>query len=69
MVVFRRIRGPVGSVISGGKGPVILFLLRNREAGGVKVNTGFIKVIISFNKVREKVKTFREVVRVFTWNL
>ena len=69
MVIFRRIRGPVGGVVSSGKGPVIPFLLRNKEAGGVKVNTGLIKVITGLNKVKEKVKTFREVISFFTWNL
>ena len=58
----------MGGVISGGKGFVIPFLLRDREAGEVKVNIGFIKVIISLNKVREKVKAFRKIVRVFTRN-
>ena len=51
--------------MSGGKGPVIPFLLRDREAGGVKTNIGFIKVITGFNKVREEVKAFREVVSFF----
>ena len=69
MVIFRRIRGPVGGVVSGEKGPVIPFLLRDKEVGGVKVNTGFIKIIVSLNKVKEKVKVFREVVRVFAWSL
>ena len=44
--------------MSGGKGPVILSPLRDKEAGGVKVNIGFIKIIIGLNKVREEVKTF-----------
>ena len=58
----------MGSTISGGKNPVIPFLLRNKEAGGAKVNTGLIKIIAGFNKVREKIKTFREVIFFFTWN-
>ena len=44
--------------MSGGRGPVIPFLLRNKEAGGVKVNIGLIKIIINLNKVKEEVKTF-----------
>ena len=55
----------MGSVISGGKGPAVPFSLRDKEAGGVKVNIGLIKIIISFNKVKEKVKTFREVISFF----
>ena len=55
--------------MSGGRGPVIPFLLRDREAGGVKINTGFIKIITGLNKVKEKVKAFREIIRVFTRNL
>ena len=69
MVIFRRIRGPVGGVISGGRGPVIPSPLRDKEAGGVKANTGLIKIIISLNKVKEKVKALREVIFFFTWNL
>ena len=49
----------------GGRGPVIPFLLRDKEAGGVKVNIGFIKIIIGLNKVREKIKTLREVIFFF----
>ena len=59
----------MGGVISGGKGPAVLFLLRDREAGRVKINTGLIKIIINFNKVKEEVKTLREVMFFFTWNL
>ena len=47
----------MGGIISGGKNPVIPFLLRNKEAGKVKANTGFIKIVINLNKVKEKVKT------------
>ena len=57
MAVFRRIRGPVGGAISGGKGPIIPFLLQNKEAGKVKINTGLIKIIINFNKVKKEIKT------------
>ena len=56
MVIFRRIRGPVGGVMFGGKGPVIPFLLRDKEVSGVKINTGLIKIIVSLNKVKEEVK-------------
>ena len=55
--------------MSGGKGPAVPSLLRNREAGGAKVNTGLIKIITGLNKVKEKVKTLREVISFFTWNL
>ena len=58
MVIFRRTQGPVGGIISGGKGPVIPFLLRNKEAGGVKININLIKIITGLNKVREEVKAF-----------
>ena len=51
--------------MSGGKGPVIPFPLRDKEAGGVKVNTGLIKVITGLNKVKEEVKTFWEVIFFF----
>ena len=69
MVIFGRIRGPVGNVVSGRRGLVILSLLRDKEVGGVKVNTGFIKVVIGLNKIREEVKTLREVISFFIWNL
>ena len=46
----------MGGTISGGKGPVIPFLLQNREISKVKINTGLIKIIVSLNKVREEVK-------------
>ena len=69
MVIFGRTRGPVGGVISGGRGLVIPFLLRDREVGGVKVNIGFIKIVIGLNKVREEVKTLRDVVCIFTRSL
>ena len=41
-----------------GKGPVVPFLLRNKEVGGVKVNIGLIKVITGLNKVKKEIKTF-----------
>ena len=59
----------MGGVISGGRSPAIPFLLRNKEAGGVKANTGFIEIIIGLNKVKEEVKTFREIISFFTWSL
>ena len=65
MVIFRRIRGPVGGVMFGGRGPVVPSPLRNKEAGGAKVNTGLIKIVISLNKVKEEVKTFWEVMFFF----
>ena len=55
----------MGGIISGGKSPVIPFLLRNKEAGGVKVNTGFIKIIIGLNKMKEEVKALQEVMFFF----
>ena len=58
----------MGGVISGGRGPVIPFLLRDKEVGKVKVNTGLIKIIIGLNKVKEKVKTFWKVIFFFTWS-
>ena len=59
----------MGGVISGGKNPVIPFLLRDRKAGKVKVNISLIKIIIGLNKVKEKVKTLREVISFFTRSL
>ena len=55
--------------MSGGKGPAVPFLLRDKEAGGAKVNTGFIKIIASLNKVKEEVKTLRKAMRALTRNL
>ena len=69
MVIFGRTRGPVGGIIFGGKNPVVPSLLRDREMGKVKANTGLIKIVIGFNKVKEKIKTLREVIFFFTWNL
>ena len=59
----------MGGVISGGKGPVVPFLLRDREAGGVKANTGLIKIITSLNKVKKEIKTFQEIISFFTRSL
>ena len=59
----------MGGIISGGKGPVIPSLLRDKEAGKVKVNTGLIKIVINLNKVKEKVKTLREIIFFFTRSL
>ena len=69
MVIFRRTRGPVGGIMFGGRNPVVLFLLRDREAGGVKVNTGFIKIVTGLNKVKEEIKIFRKVICFFIRNL
>ena len=55
----------MGGVISGGRSPVIPSLLRNKEVGKVKVNINLIEVIISLNKVKEKVKAFRKVISFF----
>ena len=55
----------MGGIISGGKGPAIPSLLRDKEAGKVKVNTGLIKIITGLNKVREKVKTLWEIILFF----
>ena len=59
----------MGGIISGGRNPAIPFPLQNKEAGKVKVNTGLIKIIINLNKVREEIKTLREIIYFFTWNL
>ena len=48
----------MGGIIFGGKGPVVPSLLQNKKAGKVKINTGLIKIVINFNKVKEEVKTF-----------
>ena len=56
----------MGDAMSGGKNPAVSFLLRNREAGGVKVNTGLVKIITGLNKVKEEVKTLREIMSFFT---
>ena len=66
MVIFRRTQGPVGNIISGGRNPAVPSLLRNKEAGKVKANTGLIKIVISLNKIKEKVKALREVMSFFT---
>ena len=59
----------MSGVISGGKDPAVPFLLRNKEAGGAKVNTGLIKIIINLNKVKEEIKTFQKIIRIFTRSL
>ena len=59
----------MGGAVSGGKDPVIPSLLRDKKAGKVKINIGLIKIIISLNKVKEKVKTLREVISFFTRSL
>ena len=66
MVIFGRTRGPVGGVISGGKGFIIPSLLRDRETGRVKANIGLVKIITGLNKVKKKIKTLREVISFFT---
>ena len=52
--------------MSGGKGPIILSLLRNKEAGGAKAIISLIKIITGLNKVKEEVKTFWEIMFFFT---
>ena len=69
MVIFRRIQGPVGNTMSGGRGLIVLSLLQNKEAGGAKANISLIKIITGFNKVREEVKALREAVSSLTWSL
>ena len=56
----------MGGIISGGRSPIVLSLLQDKEAGGVKINTGLIKIIINFNKVKKEIKTLREVISFFT---
>ena len=69
MVIFGRTRKPVGGIISGGKGPVIPSLLQNKKAGRVKANISLIKIITGLNKVKEEIKTLREVISFFIRNL
>ena len=59
----------MGGVIFGGRGPVVPSLLRNKEAGRVKINTGLVKIVISLNKVKEEIKTLREIIFFFTRSL
>ena len=59
----------MGGIISGGKGPAVPSLLQNREAGGVKANTGLAKIIASLNKVREEVKALRKAISFLTRSL
>ena len=65
MAIFGRIWGPAGGAMSGGKGPAILSILRNKEASGVKIIISLIKIIANLNKVKEKIKTLREVISFF----
>ena len=69
MIIFGQTRGPVGGVMSGGKGPAIPSLLRDREAGKAKTNINLIKIITGLNKVKEEIKTLREAISFFTRNL
>ena len=66
MVIFKRTRGLVGGIVSGGKGLIIPSPLQNREAGKVKANTGLVKIIINLNKIKEEIKTLQEVISFFT---
>ena len=59
----------MGGVVFGGRGSAVPSLLRDREAGGVKVNTNLIKIVTGFNKVKEEVKAFREVISFFIRSL
>ena len=59
----------MGGIIFGGKNPVIPFPLRDKEAGKVKTNTDLIKIVINLNKIKEKIKTLREIIFFFTRNL
>ena len=58
MVIFKQTREPGVSTISGGRGPAVPSLLRDRETGGAKVNTGLAKV-------KEKVRSLREGINAF----
>ena len=69
MVVFGQTRGPMGGVMSSGRNPAVTSLLQNKETGRVKVNINLIKIIVGLNKVREEIKTLREIMRIFTRNL
>ena len=51
--------------MSGGRGPVVLSPLQNKEAGRVKINISLIKVVINLNKVKKEVKTLQEVISFF----
>ena len=52
--------------MSGGKNPITLSLLQNKEVGSAKINTSLIKIIAGLNKVREEVKALRETIRALT---
>ena len=54
--------------MSGGKGPAVLSLLRDKEAGKVKANINLIKIITGLNKIKEEIKILREVIFFFIWN-
>ena len=69
MVIFARIRGPVGGVISGGKGPVIPSPLQNKKAGGAKANTNLTKIVTNLNKIKKEIKTLQEIISSFIRNL
>ena len=56
----------MGGIISGGKGPAIPSLLQNKETGRINTNINLIKIIINLNKIKEEVKTLREVISFFT---
>ena len=55
--------------MSGGRGPAVPFLLRDKEADKTKANIGLIKIVINLNKVKEEIKALREIIRIFTRNL
>ena len=55
----------MGGVMSGGRGPVILSLLRNKEVSGAKIIINLIKSVPGLNKVREKIKTLWEMISLF----
>ena len=69
MVIFRRTQGPVGGVISGGKGPIIPFPLQNKEVSRVKININLIKIDAGLNKVKKEVKVLQKVIYAFTRSL
>ena len=56
MVIFKQTQGPVGGVMSGGKGPVIPFPSQDSEVCRIKVITYLIKIVINLNKAREEAK-------------
>ena len=56
IVIFRQTRGPISGAISGGEGPAIPFLLRDKETGKVKININLIKIISNLNKLKRRLK-------------